>query len=128
MSNDNKELIIPAPNLQTVSIQIKGTAPLVQHRFSKKVLTEMLGKHIAGPSAKGKKKMVARDIDQDFKDATHLSEEGKYGIPAPAFRSAMISACRLIGFQMTNHASDPVPLGDKRRDARDRRRGHGGSL
>ena len=31
----------------------------------------------------------------------HKTAEGWCGIPAPAFRNAMISACRVVGFQMT---------------------------
>lgn len=105
-------LVILAPNLQTMDIPIVGTAPLVQHRFSKKVLNDMLGKHIAGSTAKSKNKKTARDVEQDFIDATHLTEDGQYGIPAPAFRSAMISACRLIGFQMTKAKLSVFVLAD----------------
>lgn len=93
---------IAAPNFQTMDITIRGNAPLVQHRFSKKAATQMLQVHMEGDAKKNKSKTkVARDVDQDFKDATHIGTDGKYGIPAPAFRSAMISACRVAGFQMT---------------------------
>lgn len=98
---ETAQISIPAPNIHTMDITIRGTAPMVQHRFSKKVMNGMLQRQMAGSTAKGKKTTVARDIDQDYKDATHLGSDGKYGIPAPAFRSAMISACRLVGFQMT---------------------------
>ncbi len=103
MTTKKRETIITIapPNLETMDIKIVGTAPLVQHRFSKKTKTEMLQKQIAGATGKGKKTTKGRDPEQDYKDATHIGEDGKYGIPAPAFRSAMISACRLVGFQMT---------------------------
>ncbi len=95
-------ITIAAPNFQTMDVSIVGTAPLVQHRFGKKAATQMLQTHIDGDSKKNKsKKREARDIEQDYIDATHIGEDGKYGIPAPAFRSAMISACRVAGFQMT---------------------------
>ncbi|MFW6342879.1 MAG: hypothetical protein ACOC00_07655 [Halothiobacillaceae bacterium] len=55
----------------------------------------------AGSTAKSKKKREARDFEADFHAAQHISEEGWVGIPAPAFRAALISACRLVGFQMT---------------------------
>lgn len=105
-------ITIAAPNLQTMDIHIKGTAPFVQHRFSKKTANEMLQKQIEGPAAKSKKKHAARDIEQDYKDATHIGDDGKYGIPAPAFRSAMISACRLVGFQMTKAKLSVFVLAD----------------
>jgi len=96
-----EDIVIPAPNMQIIEVNIKGTAPYVQHRFSQKVMMEMLNKQIAGGTAKSKKNIKSRNVDQDYKDATHLGEDGQYGIPAAAFRSAMISACRVVGFQMT---------------------------
>jgi len=95
-------ITIAAPNFQQMEIKIIGTAPLVQHRFSQKIVRQMLEAHVAGDANKNKsKKKVSRDIQQDYKDATHLGDDGHYGIPASAFRSAMISACRVAGFQMT---------------------------
>lgn len=96
-----KQITIAAPNMKTLDIKIRGTAPLVQHRFSHKTTVEMLQKQQAGSTARGKKQHAKRDIEQDFIDATHIGDNDRYGIPAPAFRSAMISACRLVGFQMT---------------------------
>lgn len=94
-------VIIKPPNLQEIPIRIKGTAPYMQHRFSKKVADEMLAGQMEGGPAKNRKKREARDPEQEYKDATYFTADGKHGIPAPAFRSAMISACRLAGFQMT---------------------------
>ncbi len=101
MKNVTENITIAAPNLQMMDIHIRGTAPLVQHAFSKKTATEMLQKQMAGSTAKSKKVHKARDPEQDYKDAMHIGEDGKCGIPAPAFRSAAISACKLVGFQMT---------------------------
>lgn len=95
------QVIIAAPKITTVVIGIIGTAPYVQHKFSQKARNQMLQKQIAGLAGKGKKQREGRDIEQDYKDAMHLDSKGRHGIPAPAFRSAMISACRLVGFQMT---------------------------
>lgn len=61
----------------------------------------MAEKMKAGSTAKGKKTRTARDFDDDFKQALHVSDEGWNGIPASSFRNAMISACRLVGFKMT---------------------------
>lgn len=94
-------ITIPAPNLQTMDLKIIGTAPFVQHKFSRKTTEEMLQKQMAGSTAGGKKKRESRDIESDYRGAMHIGEDGRHGIPAPAFRSAMISACRLVGFQMT---------------------------
>jgi hypothetical protein len=92
---------IPAPKFQTVVIDIKGDAPMVQHKFSAKIKTEMHEKQVAGSTAKKGAKRESKDFQALYKDAMHVSTEGWYGIPAPAFRNAMVSACRIVGFQMT---------------------------
>lgn len=94
-------LTIPAPKIDRINFKIKGTAPYVQHKFSQKSKMEMLKAHMEGGKSKNRKKTEARDIDAEYKGAMHLTKTNKHGIPAPAFRSAMISACRVAGFQMT---------------------------
>lgn len=86
-------------NIQTAQFSIIGTAPMVQARFSKKA--ELMAKMAEGSTAKNKRERKARDYEQEMKDAMHISTEGWQGIPAPAFRAGMISACRLVGFKMT---------------------------
>lgn len=92
-------LVIKAPNLRTVMVRITGKSPYMQHRFSKKA--EIMAKQQEGSTARGKKKHEPRDFEADFVAAQHKSADGWHGIPAPAFRAALISACRLVGFQMT---------------------------
>lgn len=102
MSKIKTEVIqITAPNIKTAQFKIIGTAPYVQLRFSEKAMRMMQEKMEAGGTAKSKKQRAARDFDDDFKQALHVSEEGWHGIPAPAFRNAMVDACRLVNFKMT---------------------------
>lgn len=51
---------------------------------------------------RGAKTRDARDFSQECKDAQHISQDGWVGIPAPAFRSAAIDVCRMVGFKMTH--------------------------
>jgi hypothetical protein len=90
---------ITAPDFGIADLIIRGTAPLVIERFSKKA--ELMAKMAEGASAKNKKAREARDYDRDAEDARYRSPDGWEGINAAAFRSAMISACRLVGFKMT---------------------------
>lgn len=92
---------ISAPQIERVSFKLVGTAPFVQARFSQKAKMMMMAKMEQGSTAKGKKVREARDFDQDCRDAMHIGVDGKNGVPAGAFRNAMISACRLVGFKMT---------------------------
>lgn len=101
MSKSAVAVQISAPKIETAAFRIRGTAPLVQLRFSQKAMGMMMEKMAAGSTAKGKKVREARDFDRDMRDAMHVSTEGWVGIPASAFRQAIISACRLVGFKMT---------------------------
>jgi len=90
---------ITAPDFETLKFVIRGTAPLVIERVSKKA--EMMMKMQEGSTAKGKKIREARDYEREAELARYRSDEGWEGVNAAAFRSGMISACRLVGFKMT---------------------------
>ncbi len=95
-------VVIAAPNLVTLEVAIQGTAPLVQHRFSEKMRKQMLAAQMEPAKAKSRKAKDPRDPEEDYLQALHVSDDGEwYGHPAPAFRSAMISACKISGFMMT---------------------------
>jgi hypothetical protein len=61
----------------------------------------MMAKMAAGSTAKGKKVRDARDFDDDCRQALHIGVDGRCGIPAAAFRAAMVGVCRLVNFKMT---------------------------
>lgn len=92
---------IKPANILNISFKITGTAPLVQARFSEKAKQAMMAKMEAGSTVNKSRIKLARDFDEDMRNAMHISEDGWQGIPAGAFRNAMISACRLVGFKMT---------------------------
>lgn len=99
---DKQQIVqIAAPRLKVAEFSLRGTSPLVQLRFSEKAMNAMMDKMKGGSQAKSKKIREARDFDDDFIKAQHVSTEGWVGIPAGAIRAAMISACRLVGFKMT---------------------------
>ena len=102
MRNEKTEAIhITAPNFKTGEIWIKGTSPLVVHKFSEKAKNMIREKQEAGSTANSKKKREAKDFTEVFNGARHISFEGWDGFPASAIRNACISACRLVGFKMT---------------------------
>jgi len=92
---------ITPPNFQTVLFLIRGTTPYVQNKFSAKAKQMMHDTQEAGPVAKKGKKREAKDFQACYEGAMHVAEEGWHGIPAPAFRNALISACKIVGFHMT---------------------------
>ena len=91
--------IISPPKFGVTDFYIEGAAPLVVERFSKKA--ELMAKMAEGQSAKNKKARDARDYDKEAEEARYRSMDGWEGMNAAAFRAAMISACRLVGFKMT---------------------------
>lgn len=93
--------VIKAPNLRVAEFVIEGESPYVQHAFSKKAADMMMEKQMAGSQAKKRNAKEAKDFDAKYQEALHRTADGQVGIPAPAFRNAMISACRLVGFKMT---------------------------
>lgn len=96
-----KSLTIPAPSFQIAKFQIRGNAPYVQNAFSQKAREQMKSTQEAGQTAKKGKKRDPKDFQACYEGAQHISTEGWPGIPATSFRNAMISACRVVGFQMT---------------------------
>lgn len=96
-----QETQISAPNMRVAEITIRGTAPYVQNNFSEKARKQMQTTQESGKSPKDKPKREPKDFKKFFEGAQHISEEGWNGIPASAFRNAMVRACSLIDFKMT---------------------------
>lgn len=101
MSKVEVAVAIKRPNLVVISVEIEGTAPYVQNKFAAKAKAQMQAKQEAGPTSKGKKVHGAKDFEACYEGAKHKTKEGWCGIPAPAFRNAIIDACRTSGFMMT---------------------------
>jgi hypothetical protein len=96
-----KEIVIRPPRFALATFLIRGIAPLVINKFSKDAIGEIKEKQLAGSQAKKGKKRKARDFKKCFEQAAYISKDGWYGMKTSAFRVALISACRLAGFQMT---------------------------
>ena len=70
-------------------VPIRGTAPLVAHRFDEKARQMMLDK------MQGKKQAKAmRDPQADFERARHRLEDGRDGFPATGYKGAIVGASR----------------------------------
>lgn len=94
-------LTIMPPAMAILKVLIEGTSPYCQSRFSKKALDQMREAQAAGSTAKKGKKREAKNFDECYEQALHKTKEGWCGIPAGGIRTAMISACRIVGFHMT---------------------------
>lgn len=92
---------VTAPNFKTAQFTITGNAPYVQLKFGEKARNQMRDKQAAGSTAKKGAKREAKDFDALFISAQHIAVQGWNGIPASAFRHAMVEACTLVDFHKT---------------------------
>lgn len=99
---DDSVAVIKPANIVRTTLTIRGTAPLVQNKFSHKARQKMMADMATPKSAKkAKTERPPRDYGDDFQQAQHLTESGRNGVPCAAFRAAMIDACRTVGLVMT---------------------------
>ncbi len=96
-----QHLTIKPPKFQTAEFLIEGVAPYCQNKFSAKARQKMRETQQAGSTGTKGRKKEPKDFQAVYEGAIHRSRQGWAGIPAPAFRNAMISACRIVGFKMT---------------------------
>src|SRR5215831_12525523 len=85
----------------TVTIRNMAESPYVQHAFSEKQRKQMEETQRQGQQSRGRKVRQPKDFEAVYEAAKHHSDSGWIGIPAPAFRNAAISACRMCGLVMT---------------------------
>ena len=103
MTTKTAEVVtITPPKFRRIKVRLVGTAPYVQARFSAKAMQAIKAKQEAGSTAAKGNKKAARDFDEDFRQAQHLSSDGWIGVPASALRNACIDVCRMAGFKMTH--------------------------
>jgi len=104
MKNNQTVIQITPPNIKRAGFTIEGTAPLVIHRFDKKVMQDFEDKIIAGSKPRGKNKFEPKNPEDICEAAKYIGEtNGKRwdGFNASGVRLAMISACRGANFKMT---------------------------
>jgi hypothetical protein len=91
---------IQAPNFQTLEVTIEGTAPLMIHRFSQKMMGAIKEKQTAKDQVS--RKRAPKDYVAEFNGARYVSRQGWDGFYAGSIRNAMIGAIRHVdGLQMT---------------------------
>ncbi|TDT31138.1 hypothetical protein [Naumannella halotolerans] len=76
---------------ETMLVPIKGTTPLIVHKFSEKAKRQMLDAQQGRKTPKEK-----RDPQADYEASFYRTENG-YGFPAVAFKAATIGAARFYG-------------------------------
>jgi len=85
---------ITAPRIETLVLKIRGTSPLIVHRFSA-VTKSGIAEKQAGKKTGPKKQ---RDPKAEFKGALYElpGKRDRYGFPASGVKKAMVSACSFV--------------------------------
>jgi hypothetical protein len=81
---------------ETISVPIVGTSPLIVHRFSEKAKKQMLD-NMQGRKAPKE----IKDPQAEYQAAFYRLKDGRYGVPAIAFKAATVGACRFYGKSVT---------------------------
>lgn len=100
-----------------VELTLKGTSPLIQHRFPEKARKQIRDKKLG----KKTKERGILDAEKEYQEAMHLTENGEYGIPVTAIKASMINAAHKdIGIEKTlvkksiyipcDDANDVIPI------------------
>lgn len=94
---------LPALELRQVTVQIKGISPLIVHNWSEKAIRQMLDKQTK-TAVKGRE---PKNPFEDFRGSLYplpkqfVTPEAGYGVPAPAFKAAAVTAANDIQLKMT---------------------------
>lgn len=89
---------IKALQIETFLIPIEGVTPLIVHRFAEKARKMMLDKQMGAVQTKKERK----DPEADYEASLYRLDDGACGLPAGAFKAAIVGACRLFdGLPMT---------------------------
>lgn len=94
-------LTILPPRFEVAEFKIRGNAPFVSNKMGARVIEQMKRKQLEGSTSKKGGNRSPKDFQLIYRESMHQSNEDWYGLPATAFRNAMVSACKTVGFAMT---------------------------
>jgi hypothetical protein len=83
---------------QVLTVRIEGITPVIPHRWSEKALRLMAEKQ----SGQARTKHAPKHAEEEAEASCYWLPNGRPGIPATAFKAAMVGACRYFqGITMT---------------------------
>lgn len=87
---------ISAVGVRTAVVPIRGTAPLLVHKFSEKARRQMLD------NMQGRRKAKeSKDPQAEYEAAAYRLADGGYGFPAIGFKSSIVGAARYFGKEVS---------------------------
>lgn len=92
------EIVVPALTVKDVTLTVRGTSPLIMHKWSEKAKKEMLDKQ----QKRAKPAKEAKDPQRDYEESIYHHENGGYGFPSVAFKAAIVRAGTYSDMKMTH--------------------------
>lgn len=90
--NQEQTIQVPAPQIETLKVRIKGTAPLVFHKWSEKAIKMMLDKQMKKATA-GRE---AKDPEELYRNSFYVNSKGQIGFPARNIKQAIVQSARFL--------------------------------
>lgn len=96
-----EKMSVPSIKMSHLIIPIVGIdGPLVVHHWGEKAIRDMLGHQLGEINVSTKRD--AKDPEADYLSSLYISEDGEYGFPACAFKSAIVAAANdIVALKMT---------------------------
>lgn len=110
MQTKELKINIPAPNIQSMKVTIRGTSPLIFHKWSEKAIKMILDKQMK----KAQKGREVRNPEEEAEASYYKDTEGNVAFPALCIKQAMVNAARNIeGVTMALLRGAVFVVGDK---------------
>jgi hypothetical protein len=106
--SEGNEIILPRPDIQILTVDIRGLSPLISHAWSEKARKMMLDKQTKRATS-GRE---AKDPEADYQASLYPHPDGGYGFPASAFKNAAVRAGTYTDTKMTYLRGAFYVLGD----------------
>lgn len=92
------EFQILRPKIEVMKVKIRGTSPLLFHKWSEKAIKMMLDKQMK----KASKGHDAKDPEQDYRESYYYNDKGQVAFPTRNIKQAIVGSARFIpGVPMT---------------------------
>lgn len=89
-----KEVQIGGISIKTFKLTLRGTSPLISHKFSDRAQDAMLAKQMkTAIKTPGKE---AKNPQRDYEESLYVLKDGRYGFPISGFKNAAVDACTFM--------------------------------
>lgn len=105
---DKKEINVEPLKIEEIKVHIKGLTPLLMEKMSDKISQSLIDKM----QGKGGDKNKIKDFGAEVEDKIHRTESGKVGIPAIAFKKAMVESAPYLESANKKLINSVIVVGD----------------